>query len=241
MRGRRCDLQLRERIRTAGRPTLTSMSTSRMPAVAAASIVASLSTATVTRASRSAAIALSRAGIDALVREEEVFAEARLRHSDDLEWRGARERPMPDCELLRRERGALVRLHVGAAAAAGQRRGHRREVVVQIGRFDDQCGGRKLGEAHALTLIRGCGSGTGGGSRDQRLVGRAEGLRDHEVEDAPRDLDAREPDHRRTRHRPHPTATRRGRARGSSVMVTSAKSAAKIRPRNASGVTICKP
>ncbi len=115
---------------------------------AAASIVASLSTATVTRASASAAIALEPLRVDALVREQQVLAEPGLRHPDDLEWRRARERAVADGELLGRERGALVRLHVRTAAAARERRGHRREVVLQIGRFDDQCGSLELGEAH---------------------------------------------------------------------------------------------
>ena len=99
---------------------------------------------------------------------------------------------MSDRELLRRERGALVGLHMRTATAARKRRGHRREVVMKVGRFDDQRRSGKLRETHAATLIRDrC-------SRDQRLLGRAERLRDPEVEHSPRDLDAREADDRRT-------------------------------------------
>ena len=86
--------------------------------------------------------------VDALVREQEVFAEPGLRHADHLEWRRARERAMAHGELLGGERGALVRLHMRTAATARERGRHGGEVVLQIGRFDDQCGGLELGEAH---------------------------------------------------------------------------------------------
>ena len=54
-----------------------------MPFAAAASTVASLSTATVTRPGHSA-IARSRSGSTHLVREEQVVAEPGAGHADDL-------------------------------------------------------------------------------------------------------------------------------------------------------------
>ena len=66
-----------------GRYTFTSTSTSRMPFAAAASTVASLSTATVTRAGALGHRA-QPGGIDALVREQEVVAEAGAGDTDDL-------------------------------------------------------------------------------------------------------------------------------------------------------------
>ena len=77
--------------RSAGMPTLTSTSTSRMPLRAAASTVASESTATVTRAPHSA-IAPQPAVVDRLVREEQVVAEPGARQPDDLARRRGRER-----------------------------------------------------------------------------------------------------------------------------------------------------
>ena len=86
--------------------------------------------------------------VDALVREQEVFAEPCLCHADHLEWCCAGERAMAHGELLSGERGALVGLHMRTAATARERGRHGGEVVLQIGRFDDQCGCLELGEAH---------------------------------------------------------------------------------------------
>ena len=97
------------------------------PRAAAASIVASQSTATVTRASPSARHRLG--GVTRRRPRSRAAGRRRARPRPcpiDLEWCGAGERAMADRELLRRERGALVRLHVRAAAAARKRRGHRR-------------------------------------------------------------------------------------------------------------------
>ena len=90
------------------------MTQSRMPACAAAAIVASLSTASVTPA----VVAergehLQPAWIDDLVGDEEVVAEAGRGHADRLPWGGAREPAVAGRQLPGGERGALVGLDVG--------------------------------------------------------------------------------------------------------------------------------
>ena len=115
---------------------------------AAASTVASESTATVTRAPHSAS-ARSRVVVDRLVGEEEVVGEPGARQTEQLARRRAREADVAAVRLLARERRALVRLHVRAQARA------RASAAVMVSRLcvnatrvDDEGRGRQFGDAH---------------------------------------------------------------------------------------------
>ena len=87
--------------------------------------------------------------VDRFVREQEVVGEAGAGQPDDLARGRAREGAVPVRELSTCELGALVRLHVRPHARPGKGRGHRREVVLERGRVDDERGRREVADEHA--------------------------------------------------------------------------------------------
>jgi hypothetical protein len=87
--------------------------------------------------------------INRLVREEQVVTETRVCQPDQLARSCAREAVMTVRELPARELGALVGLHVRAHASAGQRGGHRREIVLERDRVDDERGRGQVADEHA--------------------------------------------------------------------------------------------
>ena len=104
---------------------MTSISTSGTPARAAAAMVASESTATVTRAPAAGQRA-EAGGVGHLVGQEEVVARARPGPCPPSRATVAQVKPRwPARGLAPGQRGALVRLHVGTEPVAGQRVGHR--------------------------------------------------------------------------------------------------------------------
>ena len=121
-----------------GRPMSTSISTSSIPAAAAASIVSGESTATVIRApSCRSAIRARRVGSSVSLASNRSSPTPAVGHPDHLARCGAGERRggrVPG----RGQRGALVRLDVRAQRAPGRGRGHRRQVVVQRVDVDQQ-------------------------------------------------------------------------------------------------------
>ena len=121
-----------------------------MPLRAAASIVASESTATVTRAPHSRQ-RTQAVVVDRLVREEEIVGEAGAGQAEQLARRRTGEAEVAAARLLPRERGALVRLHVRPQPRAGKRGGHRVEVAGERRRVDHQRRSREIGDARSCT------------------------------------------------------------------------------------------
>ena len=118
-----------------------------MPLRAAASIVASESTATVTRAPQSRERAQAVV-VDRLVGEEQIVAEAGAGQAEQLARRRAGETEVAAARLLAREGGALVCLHVRPEPRAGKRGGHRVEVAGERRRVDHERRSREIGDAH---------------------------------------------------------------------------------------------
>ena len=118
-----------------------------MPLRAAASTVASESTATVTRAPHSASARRRSSSTDSLASSRSSPSPARASPSSSRGVAPVKPR-WPRSRLLARERGALVRLHVRAQALAGQRGGHRVEVARERARVDDERGSREVGDTH---------------------------------------------------------------------------------------------
>ena len=129
-----------------GSPTFTSMSTSATPPRAAASIVASESTATVTRAPRLANAPSRLASTTSLASSKSSPRPASAMPSISRMVAQVNA-VLPECGLARRQCGALVRLDVGTQPSSRQRLGHRAQVCVERGGFDHQRGRRQLRES----------------------------------------------------------------------------------------------
>jgi hypothetical protein len=69
--------------------------------------------------------------IEHLVRQQQVVAEPGRRHAEHLSRRGARERAVPEPRLCGRDRRALVGLDMWPQPRAGERGGHRDEVLLE--------------------------------------------------------------------------------------------------------------
>ena len=120
------------------------------PAVAAASIVSSESTATVTRAAVGARqLADARAsGAQRLVGEQEIVTEAGRSHAFHLAWRRAAEPGVAVCVEPPRERGRLPRLDVRTQPRTGPCVAHRVDVVFEGLAVDEEGGRRQIIDAH---------------------------------------------------------------------------------------------
>ena len=132
-----------------GSPTFTSMSTSRMPLAAAAASVASLSTATVTRAG-ARGHGPQAARVERLVGEQQVVAEAGRGHAHDLAGRGAGEGRWP-CRACARARAVhLWALTWGRSGGAGAGGRHGGEVVLEGVDIDHE---RRRGQVVTFTSV----------------------------------------------------------------------------------------
>ena len=131
-----------------GMPTLTSITTSRTPPSTAASMVASESTATVTRVVGDDQ-APEAVGVEHLVGKEQVFDQPGRGQAFDLVDRRGREARVTQLALALGEHRALVGLHVRTQPCARQRVGHGRQVVLERGDVDQQRRGLELGDPHA--------------------------------------------------------------------------------------------
>ena len=134
-----------------GSPTLTSIRHRPIPAAAAAAIVASESTATVTGGvePRHRPQPLR---VDRLVGQQQVVAEPRRGHADDLSRRRARERRVAGLRLDARQRGALVGLDVRTQRRARSGGRHRRHVAVDRRRIGHERGRPQLRDQHPRSL-----------------------------------------------------------------------------------------